>query len=138
MTAFDAPNHETCTVRRQRTNTPLMALVTLNDPTFVEAARAFAQRLLTEESLQHATPHDRLRTCFRWALSRDPVAAEIQALMQVIERQQDFYREKPAMADKLLSVGESARDESLDKVQHAAWTVAANVVLNMDEFLTKE
>jgi len=138
MTAFDAPNHETCTVRRQRTNTPLMALVTLNDPTFVEAARAFAQRLLTEESLQHATPHDRLRTCFRWALSRDPVAAEIQALMQVIKRQQDFYREKPAMADNLLSVGESARDESLDKVQHAAWTVAANVILNMDEFLTKE
>jgi len=138
LNAFDAPDRETSCVRRQRTNTPLMALVTLNDPTFVEAARAFAQRLLTEAPSANASPEERVARAFQWTLARGPEPLETQVLMEVLRRQQTVYGEDQEAAAALLAVGESPRDEELDVVEHAAWTVVANVVLNMDEFLTKE
>jgi len=138
MTAFDAPSGEVCTVRRQRTNTPLMALVTLNDPTFVEAARALAQQILTDQSLADATPDERIRSAFKRALARVPEPLEIDALGEVYRHEIARHEQDSEAAAQLLAVGDSPRDESLDAVEHAAWTVVANVILNTDEFVTKE
>ena len=138
LNAFDAPDRETSCVRRQRTNTPLMALVTLNDPTFVEAARALAQRLLTEGPMANASPEQRFARAFQLTLARDPKPAEAEVFMRVLRRQQSVYAQDQAAAAELITVGESPRDEQLDAAEHAAWTVVANVLLNMDEFLTKE
>jgi len=138
LNAFDAPDRETSCVRRQRTNTPLKALVTLNDPTYVEAARALAQRLLTESVSAAASSKVRIARAFRLTLARDPKPPEIDALLRLLHRQQALYAQNNDAAVKLLSIGESPRNERLDIAEHAAWTVVANVLLNMDEFLSKE
>ncbi len=126
--AFDAPTREVCTVRRQRTNTPLQALVTLNDPTFVEAARALAERAMKGHS-----DEERATIAFRRVLARSPSEAEMSVLLKL--RAQRF---DPESARRLLAVGESRRDPSLDPVEHAAWTMVASAILNLDEALTKE
>ncbi|CAN5306521.1 DUF1553 domain-containing protein [soil metagenome] len=131
MMAFDAPTRETCTVQRDRTNTPLQALVTLNDTQFVEAARALAERVL------HQPEADRLRFAFRLVTARDPDAGEIDLLGRALADQLAHYTGDPDKATKLLSVGESPRDQSLDAVEHAAWTNVASILLNLDETLTK-
>ncbi len=134
MVAFDAPTREKCTVRRPRTNTPLQALVTLNDPTFVEAARALAQRVLKETS---GTLDDRLVWAFRTVTSRRPKPRELEVLRRTYQDHLDHYRRNPEQAKKLLQVGESPRDESLDVAEHAAWTMIGNLLLNLSETLTK-
>ncbi|MEX2169142.1 MAG: PSD1 and planctomycete cytochrome C domain-containing protein [Pirellulales bacterium] len=134
MVALDAPSRETCIVRRERTNTPLQALVLLNDPTFVEAARFLAQRVMlgTDDD-----PPQRVRTLFELATAREPNDNEMRILMAEYEQQLAAFRADPAAADALLSVGEAPRDSTLDAAAHAAWTNVALVILNLDETVNK-
>src|SRR5438045_2956461 len=106
LATFDAPDRETCTVRRARTNTPLQALVLLNDPTYVEAARKLAERMLTEPG-PAAPPEARIAFAFRLATARVPSLAERAVLRDVFEADLAKFRTDPAAARKLLSVGES-------------------------------
>ncbi|MEO2032053.1 MAG: DUF1553 domain-containing protein [Planctomycetaceae bacterium] len=132
--AIDAPTRETCIVRRQRTNTPLMALVMLNDPTFVEASRALAERAMTAR----IEPGERIGLMFERATSRRPRPAEGEILLTVYRRQQRVFAENHAAAVKLLAVGESKRSQSLNVAEHAALTTVASIILNLDETITKE
>jgi hypothetical protein len=122
--ALDAPTREFCSVKRIRTNTPLQALVTLNDPAFVEAAKALAKRMMTEagEGLE-----ERVALGFRWCVARRPAPDEVKRLGALYQQQLERYRKDEASAKKLAGSPE-----------HAAWTVVANVLLNLDETLTKE
>jgi hypothetical protein len=136
LATFDAPDRETCTVRRARTNTPLQALVLLNDPTYVEAARKLAERLMTETP-SAAGPAARISLAFRLALARPPRPAELAALRDYFDKQWSAYRADPAAAHRLLEVGESPRDGRLDAPELAAWTMVASTILNLDETMTK-
>ena len=129
MVAFDAPNREVCTVVRGNTNTPLQALVLLNDVQFVEAARVLAERLLAAA----ADDDTRLRHAFLATLSRPPAAAETAVLYRALARERVRYaRDEPA-ARALLAAGESPRDERIPAPEHAAWTQVASLVLNLSE-----
>jgi mono/diheme cytochrome c family protein len=134
LATFDAPDRETCTVRRARTNTPLQALVLLNDPTYVEAARKLAERVLHDGAVTDA---DRVACAFRLAAARPPRPAESAVLLDVLRSDRDRFRADPAAARRLLAVGESPRDDRLDAAEHAAWTTVASVILNLDEVLNK-
>ena len=134
MMVFDAPDRETCTVRRARTNTPLQALVLWNDPTFVEAARKMAERVMIEggPSLQ-----ERIAFAFRLAMARPPSIREKEVLLKVFDRELHKYQSDPSAAQKLLTVGESPRNEELDAARLAAWTIVSSTILNLDETVTK-
>jgi hypothetical protein len=134
LATFDAPDRETCTVRRARTNTPLQALILLNDPTYIEASRKLAERILTEGG---RTADERIAFAFRLATARKPSAKEIAVLRKIIDRQSAVYRNDRDAATRLLSVGESPRSETLDLAELAAWTTVASVILNLDETVTK-
>jgi hypothetical protein len=134
LMTFDAPDRETCTVRRARTNTPLQALVLLNDPTYVEAARKLAERMMTEGG---KAPEDRIAFAFRLATARQATAEERRVLRGVFDAELAVYRHDAAAALKLLSVGESPRDPKLDLAELAAWATVAGVILNLDETVTK-
>ena len=134
LSAFDAPDRETCTVRRGRTNTPLQALVLMNDPTYVEAARKLAERLMTEAG---ASPEERVAFAFRVATARTPKPEEAAVLRKIYDEQLAVYRSNAEAATKLLRVGESPRDEKLDPAELAAWTTVATTILNLDETVTK-
>jgi hypothetical protein len=134
LVTFDAPDRETCTVRRSRTNTPLQALVLLNDPTYVEASRKLAERMLLEGG---ETTDDRITFAFRLALARKPAPAELEVLRQIFREGLAKYRSDKPAALKLLSVGESPRDPELDTAEVAAWSTVAGVILNLDEAVTK-
>jgi hypothetical protein len=131
---FDSAARQTCTVKVVRTNTPLHALTTLNDVTYVEAARALAERALETDG----TPAERVAYTFRIVTSRRPTPAEGDILLGSLERLRALYRKDVAAAEKLLRVGESKRDEKLDVVEHAAYTALATLILNLDETLTKQ
>ena len=131
---FDSSARQTCTVRSHRTNTPLHALITLNDVTYVEAARALAQRVLQDA----ADDESRVRLLFRLATARLPSENEQQILADRRRMLEAVYSESPQEASKLLSVGESPRDESIDPIQHAVYTALSTLVLNLDEVLNKE
>jgi mono/diheme cytochrome c family protein len=133
LMTFDAPDRETCVVRRARTNTPLQALVLLNDPTYVEASRKLAERMMTEAG----TPDERIAFAFRLATARRPSAEEVGVLRQVFERQLGKYRADAAAARKLLAIGEAPRNERLPEAELAAWTIVASMILNLDETVTK-
>lgn len=135
LTMFDAPSRETCTVRRPRTNTPLQALTLMNDEQFVEAARQLARRMMTEGG---KTPQERLTDGFRLATARRPDAKELDTLTKLYEQQLTYYRADKDAALKLLGMGASKRNEALDPGEHAAWTMMANLLLNLDETITKE
>ncbi|HTN75767.1 MAG TPA: DUF1553 domain-containing protein, partial [Pirellulaceae bacterium] len=135
LLTFDAPSRETCTVRRARTNTPLQALVLMNDKQFVEAARRLAERMLTEGG---TSPAERANFGFRLATARLPTPEETAVLVQFFDQQRAEYQANAEAAAKLLTVGDSKRDDKLDVVEHAAWTMVANVILNLDEAVTKE
>ncbi len=134
LKAFDAPTREECTAQRPISNTPLAALVLLNDPSFLETSRVFAQRSLLEPGLDDAK---RLRWIWRQALSREPEAREIAALRALLERSRTQYRKDPAGAAKLLAIGLAPRASTLAADELAAWTITARVVLNLDEALTR-
>jgi hypothetical protein len=132
---FDAPSREDCCVERSRTNTPLQALTTLNDPTFVEAARVFAQRILSQG------PDDldgRIVFAFRCAVVRVPTLLEVNALKARYETQLARFQVDRDAASKLVNVGSHPRPANLDVAEHAAWTAIANLLLNLDETVTRE
>jgi hypothetical protein len=131
---FDTASRQTCTVKQTRTNTPLHALSTLNDITYVEAARALAQRVMKAETQDD----ERIGLAFRLMLAREPTTEEAKVLLAGLKRLREQYKADPAAAEKLLAVGESKRDETLDAVEHAAMTGLCLTILNMDEALTKE
>lgn len=134
LATLDAPDREVCVVRRSRTNTPLQALVLMNDPTYVEAARKLAERMMKEGG---RTPEERIAFAFKLATARSPKDKETAVLKRVFERQSErFSRDKKA-AEKLLKVGESPRDEKLDLVELAAWAMVANAIMNLDEVVTR-
>src|SRR5258706_1835256 len=133
LSTFDAPDRETCTVRRPRTNTPLQALVLMNDPTYVEASRKLAERMMLEAK----SNKDRIALAFRLAMAREPKAAELSVLLKLHDEQAATYRANQEAALKLLCVGESKRNENLDSAELAAWTMVASAILNLDETVTK-
>lgn len=133
MSTFDAPDRETCTVRRPRTNTPLQALVLLNDPTYIEASRKLAERLLNRTG----TDADRVAWAFRLATARIPSSEEKAILLRVLEQQRRHYRANLPAAEELLSTGEATRDLTLDAAELAAWTLLSSTILNLDETVTK-
>ncbi len=134
LVTFDAPDRETCTVRRARTNTPLQALVLLNDPTYVEASRKLAERLIREGG---SSVDDRLTLAFRLVLARRPTARELDVLRQVYSDAFAKFRADAKAATEFLSVGESSRDAKLEPAELAAWSTVAGVVLNLDEAVTR-
>jgi hypothetical protein len=132
---FDTPLRQICTVRQGRTNTPLHALILLNDVTFVEAARALAERALTQGG---ATETDRISWVFRLVTARTPTETERAVLSASLNRLLSQYRNDVAATKALLSVGESPRNSRLDPAEHAAYTGLASLLLNLDEVLNKE
>lgn len=133
MEIFNAPSRETCTVRRERTDTPLQALVTLNDPQFVEAARKLAERALENGKNEDA----RLDFMARHLLARPLRAEENKITEKVLQDLLAHYQSSPKDAEALVSVGESKADQSLDRPTLAAYTMVANQLLNLDEVLNK-
>jgi len=132
MLAFDAPMREMCTVTRSRTNTPLQALVTLNEPMFVEASRVMAERV------HHAGTNDneRLEAAYRMAFGRPPQAAERKLLLEALNRYRGRYLGDQVGAMGMLKVGDSPRDESIPPHEHIAWALVCSTLMNTDEFLT--
>jgi hypothetical protein len=135
MVAFDAAGREACVVRETRTNTPLQALDLMNDVTYVEAARALAQRVMTEGG---TTPEERITWAFRLATARKPRPAELRVLLGGFREHLTRYRNHAEAARRLVSAGESRRDEALDASELAAYTTVAALILNLDETITKE
>jgi hypothetical protein len=121
-------------VRRPRTNTPLQALALLNDPQFVEASRALAQRILTEGG---SSVESRVAYAFRLVTSRLPDSGETDVLKGLLAEQTSEFRRDPAAAQALLAVGQFKHDPALDPAELAAWTTLATVILNLDETVTK-
>jgi hypothetical protein len=134
MEIFNAPNRETCAVRRERTNTPLQALVTLNDPQFVEAARFLAQRALKEGGDNDPS---RLDFLAKRILSRSFRSDELPVVTESIQTLRDYYAGHAEDGQKLITVGESKPDASLSAGELAAWTMLVNELMNLDEVLNK-
>ncbi|MCA9178541.1 MAG: PSD1 domain-containing protein [Planctomycetales bacterium] len=134
MATFDAPNRETCQVRRARTNTPLQALVLLNDVQFVESARRFAERVVRQGG---DSVEQRAEFAFRTMLARRPSESELRQLTSFWQEQHERFRQAPESAAKLVAIGESTRDEQLDAVELAAWTMLTHVLMNLSETVTR-
>ncbi|MBI2481277.1 MAG: DUF1553 domain-containing protein, partial [Planctomycetia bacterium] len=134
MLALDAPDRETCTVRRARTNTPLQALILMNDPTYVESSRKLAERALVEGG---STDEQRLAFVFRLATGRPPSDAELSVMHAVLREQTELYQDKSEQAKQLLTNGDQSWNSELDACELAAWTMIASMVLNLDETVTK-
>ncbi|MCA9229632.1 MAG: PSD1 domain-containing protein [Planctomycetales bacterium] len=134
MVSFDAPNRELCTHQRATTNTPLQALVLLNDPQFVEASRALAQQMI---QLKSADVQARIAFAFELATSRLPTAQETAILERAYARALADFGSDPQRALAYLGIGESDRDSSIDPVEHAAWMSVASTILNLSETITK-
>ncbi len=134
MLAFDAPSREECTANRPTSNTPKAALALLNDPTFVEAAKGFAVRILKEGG---ADDQSRLQFAWKLALTREPAEAEQQALQQLLETSRSQYQQDEEGAKKLLSVGQSSVPTDSPLSELAAWTVVSRAILNLHEFTTR-
>jgi hypothetical protein len=135
MLLFDAPNRETCIVKRSRTNTPLQALALLNETTFVEAANGLAGRMLAPAS---ATPAERIGLGFRLALGRPPTAAELAALVAGLDADLQTFTAAPERAEQYAAVGLVKRPDGVAAPEFAAYAMAANVILNLDEFVMRE
>ena len=135
MLTFDAPDREKCSARRLQTNTPLQALLLLNDTTYVEAARALAQRMLSEGG---ANPDKRIGYGFRLVTAREPGKREVAVLRTALAQSMQDYRGHDDRAAQLLSVGEAPVRASVSKADLAAWTTVASMILNLDETITKE
>jgi hypothetical protein len=134
MSTFDAPSRESCTLRRLPTNTPLQAYVTLNDPVFVECAQALARRLSRDAS---GSPLDGIRRGLRLVLARPAEEAQVQTLQRLYESELAHYRAHLDEAAKLATEPLGTLPAGLDPATAAAWTVVANVLLNLDGVLTK-
>ena len=133
MAAFDAPNREVCTIRRDRTNTPLQALVTLNDPVYIEAAQALARKMVTGAS---NTP-ERAELGFRLCLSRTPSEQELTRLTSLYDQAFAQFSANPDSATPMATDPLGPIPAGMDAAELAAWTVVGNVLLNLDEMLMK-
>ncbi len=132
--AFDASTREECVVQRPRSNTPLQALVLLNDPTYVESARVLAARVIGEAG---AESRARLDRAFRLVLARPPRPAEAAVLLPLVARHERQYRADAAAARATLGIGEAPAPAGIDPAELAAWTSAARVLLNLHETITR-
>jgi hypothetical protein len=133
IVAFDAPNRETCTIARPSTTTPLQALVLLNDVQFVEASRAFAERIIA----QPTDETEKLRWAFEECVSRPPTNAELSVLTGTLHRERTRYANNQEAAEKYLANGESPRDEKIPAPEHAAWSQVGALLLNLSETITR-
>ncbi len=134
MITFDAAGRETCIVRETRTNTPLQALTLLNEVSFVEAARALAERAMQGAE----SPPRRIELMFRLVTARRPCAAELDTLLRGWQRHVEHYRAYPETAAAAIKIGESRPDAALEAAELAAYTALAGVILNLDEAVTKQ
>jgi hypothetical protein len=134
MVTFDAPSREFCTIRRSRTNTPLQALVTLNDPVYVEAAQGLARRVVAHDMSDIS---DRAAFLFRAVLVRPPTSDECELLQQMFADALRQFRADPASAELMATDPLGTAPEDADLPELAAWTVLANIVLNLDETLAR-
>jgi hypothetical protein len=132
---FDTASRQTCVVKPGRTNSPLHALLTLNDVTYVEAARALAQRVLLEAD---PSPQARVERAFRRVLARRPSASEMEVLLASLTRITGEFAGDPQGVERHLNVGESKRNPRLDPLEHASFTVLCSALFNLDEALSKE
>jgi hypothetical protein len=132
---FDAPSREVCISRRPRSNTPLQALAALNDPTFLEAARVLAQRILLQGG---SSAEKQVDYGFRLCLARTPTSPERQRLIGLYQQQLKSFQSEHGDAEQLVSVGSAERPAGLENAKLAAWMMVANVLLNLDEVVTKE
>ncbi|MGB8167383.1 MAG: DUF1553 domain-containing protein, partial [Chthoniobacteraceae bacterium] len=135
MLLFDSPTREICTVKRSRTNTPLQALALLNEVTYVEAARVLAQRMIAEGG---ATPEQRIAWAFRRATGRAARPEELKVLAAGLAKRAARYQQSPEEAQKLLAFGDAKPDPKFAPAELAAYTTTANVLLNLDEVVTRE
>jgi hypothetical protein len=135
MMIFDSPSREICTVKRSRTNTPLQALSLLNEVTFVEAARALAQRMILEGG---STPEQRIAWAFQRATGRAPKPEELQVLAAGLNTRLARYQGDADAAQQLIAFGASKPDAKANPTELAAYTLTANVLLNLDEVITRE
>lgn len=133
LNTLDAPEREFCRVQRSRTNTPLQALVLMNDPIFVEAARKLAERMIRVDK----NPTTRIQFGFRLVTAREANAEEIELLLRALNRFRARFADQPDLAEKLLSVGDSPRAVDAESEELAAYTAISNMLLNLDEFVTK-
>lgn len=133
MTAFDAPNRSVCTAERQRTNTPMQALVLLNDPQFVEASRILAERVMEAEALLS----DQIALAFRLLTGKLPNTIQTSSLLELQQEEKARFREEPAAARDYVAIGQYAPDPDHDPVDLAAMTLVVNTIMNFDEFYTK-
>lgn len=134
LKAMDAPSREECTAKRPQSNTPTAALVLLNDPTFLEAARTFAERILAEGRDDTAS---RLAFAYQHALSREPDADEIAALSDLLAVTRSDYEKNPAAVDQVLQIGIRPAPSDTDKIELATWTAVARAILNLNETITR-
>jgi hypothetical protein len=134
LLAFDAPSREECCAERTRSNIPQQALVLLNDPTYVEAARAFAARILSEGS---GSPEERLNWAFQAALQRKPREEEVKTLLKVLEKNRAVYQADAPATEAVLKSGEAPVPAPVDKAELAAWMHVARVLLNLHESITR-
>jgi hypothetical protein len=135
MMIFDSPSREICTVKRSRTDTPLQALSLLNEVTFVEAARALAQHMILNGG---ATAEERITWAFRRATGRAPKAHELQVLVDGLNTRLARYQNDASEAKQLIAFGTSKADPNATPAELAAYTLTANVLLNLDEVITRE
>jgi hypothetical protein len=134
MITFDATGRETCTARRERTATPLQALVLLNDPQYIEAARVLSEKLIQQNP---DSVVDRLKAAFRILTSRSASEKEMAVLQRLFDEQKSHFTAVPAKATELVSIGDAPRNEKIDAVEHAAMTVVVQALMNFDECVTK-
>jgi mono/diheme cytochrome c family protein len=134
LLAFDAPSREECVADRPRSNTPQQALTLLNDPSYVEAARVFASKILKEGG---TTDDDRLRWAFRQAVSRSPKLEELSILAKLLAKHRSEFRANAAAAEQLPKIGETPAPDGVDKVELAAWTSIARTIFNLHETITR-
>jgi len=135
MAVFDAPTRELCMMQRESTNTPLQALVLLNDPQYVEAARALAQHVMV--AMPEATLQKQLSYAFETVISREPKQAEFVRLATSYKEQLDYYQNNQLAANELLSIGESKRSIQIDQAKHAALMCTVQLMMNLSETITR-
>jgi hypothetical protein len=134
MLLFDSPNREICTVKRSRSNTPTQALALLNEVTYVEAARRLAENMISHGG---STPSQRVEWAFRRVLGRSPDTFERDSLTKRLVSRLDKLKSETENARQLVSIGDSKPSDNLPVEELAAYTVTANVLLNLDETLTR-
>ena len=130
----DAPNREVCAAGRARTSTPLQSLVLMNDPVYVEAARAFAARVLKDGGADDTA---KLNHAWRLALARTPSPSERAVLEKTLAKQRAHFAEEKPAAESLLKVGDFKHPDGADAIELAAWTAVANVLLNLNETISQ-